>query len=361
VVGVRPAVSRNKRFVVAVAACAVAGVAITTLVLTIGGGGSEATPTGAGLKDGRPKDQVVDGMRAWSASGVQVRVPESWPANALHCGTPTKPTVIVDVGSIETCADYGEPVFDTVEFKGAQALAATPEHPHYAVLGPPFYPNIPTMRPTTVDGMKAQVGSMLLADGRTLEVLIIPGLDASVGATTKDPALADRIIASAHVVDVDANGCPSQTALVEPGKPSREGAGRVLVPGTPIAASICHYGHPVLPPDTIRTGPVLLRHSQPIAPQHLDSLASTLNALRPGLRSLHSVAGGCTPADREGYVMRFYYQSGPPLDVYLHTTTCDHLGAYNGAVTGTLTKQFLDMASGYFPDWGFAIAGDAFQ
>ena len=25
--------------------------------------------TGAGLKEGRPKDQVVDGMRAWSAFG----------------------------------------------------------------------------------------------------------------------------------------------------------------------------------------------------------------------------------------------------------------------------------------------------
>jgi hypothetical protein len=351
----------NRRLLVAVSACAVAGIAIATTVLTIGGGGSEATPTGPGLKDGRPKDQVVDGMRAWSASGVQVRVPESWPANALHCGTPTKPTVIVDVGSIETCAVYGGPVFDTVEFKGAQALAATPQHPQYAVLGPPFYPNIPTMRPTTVDGKTAQIGSMLLADGRTLEVLIIPSLDVSVGATTKDPALAERIIASAHVVDVDANGCPSQTALVEPGKPSREGAGRVLVPGTPIAASICHYGHPVQSANTSRTGPVLLGRSQPIAPQHLDALVSMLNALRPGLRSSRSVAGGCTPADREGYVMRFYYQSAPPLDVYLHTTTCDHLGADNGAVTGTLNKQFLDTASAYVPDWGFAVAGDAFQ
>jgi hypothetical protein len=354
-------VTVKRRLLVAGTACAVAGVAVAVTVQTSGGGGSQGAPaTGPTFTDGRPTDQVVGGMRAWSSSGLQVRAPESWPANALHCSTAAQPTVIVDVSMYQACLGP-DPHVDQVEFRGAQALAATPEHPSVPVSEPPFYPNTPTMRPTKVDGRDAQIGSMRLADGRTLEVLIIPDLDVSVGATTKDPALAERIIASAHVVDVDANGCPSRTAAVVPGKPTRDGADRDLVPGTPIAASLCSYGHDFEPTGSKRTGPVVLGHSQAIAPQKLDALVSMLNALPPGLRSFNSPAGSCTPADRAGTEVRFFYQSGPPLDVYLHTSTCDHLGFDNGARTGALDRQFPDMVSGYLPSYSFAFYPNTLQ
>jgi hypothetical protein len=119
------------------------------------------------------------------------------------------------------------------------------------------------------------------------------------------------------------------------------------VPGHPEQAAVCHYTDD------------RLGHSTVVSGGRFSRLIGLLNGLTPGLKRSSSFARDvCPQEDREGYVVRFFYRSGPPLDVFIHLFSCDHLGADTGARTGGFTLPF---AESFFtqidPGFGGAITG----
>jgi len=188
----------------------------------------------------------------------------------------------------------------------------------------------------------------------------VPDLDVWVTVKSKDPALVAGIVATAQIVDTDAHGCASRGDSVEPaGKPARPGARDTMVPGKPVKAIVCHYAAPWSPDRAGPNSPTLLTNGSEISPDHIGALTGMLNSLKPGLATWKGLAGACAPAAHDGYLFRFSYSSGPPVDVYLHTDNCDRMGFDNGAVTGYVPSKLADNAGTFLPDMGVAIAGEA--
>jgi hypothetical protein len=268
-----------------------------------------ASPRPAG---GSPHDVVVNGMRAWSFHGLQVRAPQAWAINGLQCGTPVMDTVVLDPITIPTCARGRPSAVQTLTLDVSQAVTLPPSH-----------------HPVTVSGQRGILGTHHLSSGLTREVLVLPGIGAAAEAETSDPALAASIIASARIVKVDANGCSSRVSTLRPASgPGRPGAAEQMVPGNPTQAAVCHYSDH------------LLAHSFLLPAAQLGVLTKRLNALTPGLRREQGAASHCSPPGNDAYILRFFYSSGPPLDVVLRIVGCSDLGADNGARTGGLTLGF---------------------
>lgn len=102
-------------------------------------------------------------------------------------------------------------------------------------------------------------------------------------------------------------------------------------------------------------------HSTRLTGSRLTELLDQLAALRPGLKQPPSGAlGSCAEqANRDGYLLRFTFPSGPPLDVCAHFDGRTRLGADNGARTGGLPPAFGDSFFGKAdPGFGGVVAGD---
>lgn len=313
------------------------------------GNGNGSSP-GATPGQGAPTASAPAGTRAWSSHGLQVDVPQAWKANQTTCGTPTASTVVIGGGAVPMCALNSAPAVDVVTFAGANDLDVSPK---------------PALHPTTVGTHSALTGTERIADGRTVTVLVVPDLDVSVTVKSKSTALVAGIIASARIVDTDANGCPSRITTVEPaGKPQRPGAQSTMVPDQPdkpVKAIVCHYATGVAyhPGQPTPTGPTPLVNGSTIAPDQVAVLAHILNTLTPGLAAWDGLPGYCPPPAREGYLFRFTYASGQPVDVYLHGADCDHDGFSNGAVTGFMSQKFVEGVQKFLPDMGFEAMGSA--
>lgn len=155
-----------------------------------------------------------------SFHGVQVLVPASWPLNATKCGTPIRDTVIVGQGVVPLCLLTPTPTVSVVELvplaqaqAGGQAAVAS--------------------RAIRLAGHPVRRGEDRLADDRARVVLVIPDLEVAVIATSRDAALARRIVASATIRPVDAAGCHDRLARLRPGRPARHGTAARLVPASP--------------------------------------------------------------------------------------------------------------------------------
>ncbi|GAA2017999.1 hypothetical protein GCM10009839_12520 [Catenulispora yoronensis] len=307
---------------------------------SLGSLGSTAPPQGVSTASPLP----VTGSRAWSSHGLQVRVPEKWKANQEHCGEASEDTVLIGGGPSEACLLANPPVVNVVSFGSASNLDRS------------ALSALPALHPATVGGKAAQSAAGRLKDGRTVVVIVVPDLDISVTVKGKDAKLVEQIAATAQLVDADANGCASRVGTVLPvGPPTRPGATTTMVPGTPIKAVVCHYGDGFLGEQKPTDGPTLLTNGSPIAANQIGGLTALLNALKPGLGKWSGLPGSCPPASHDGYVFRFSYASGPPVDVYLHTDDCDQLGFSNGAVTGLIPKAFTDHMQDYMPDMAVVV------
>ncbi|MEY9859294.1 hypothetical protein ABH935_004922 [Catenulispora sp. GAS73] len=310
-----------------------------------GNGRPSVTTSSPGGSATSPPSQA--GTRAWSSHGLQVRVPQDWKANQTQCGTPIAPTVLIGGGAVPACALNHAPAVDVVAFGTATVLDPDPE---------------PALHPTTVGGHAAKTGTERIPDGRTVTLLVVPDLDVSVTVKSKNAALVAGIVGSAQIVDTDANGCASQATTVEPaGKPARSGAQTTMVPDKPIKATVCHYAAPYTPGQAAFNGPTFLTNSSAIAPDQIGKLTDTINTLTPGQARWTGLPGSCPPAAHDGYLFHFTYASGPPLDVYLHTSDCDHIGFDNGAITGYLSQKFVDNLQVFLPDMAFQAPDDAIK
>lgn len=321
----------------------------TMAVARMDGKGRPSGPAAPGTGGGTPTDPPPPGTRAWSSHGLQVSVPEAWKANQTRCGTPIASTVLIGDVAMAMCAINPVPVVDVVSFGTA---SVTDPHPE------------PALHPADVGGHAARTGTERLPDGRTATVLVVPDLDVSVTVESKDAALVAAIAGSARIVETDANGCASRAGTVEPaGKPARPGAQTGMVPGTPIKAIVCHYEAPApyAPGGADFKGPTFLTNGSTIDTNQIGPLTDTLNTLKPGQAVWNGLASSCPSAAHDGYLFRFVYASGQPVDVYLHTSDCDHIGFDNGAVTGYLSQRFVDNVQKFLPDMGFQAPGDAIK
>jgi hypothetical protein len=320
--GVRAGAERRtrarRRLAMVGGATAVLAIALSeTLVSSLTGPGHSAPPASPRRAAAGPHDLVVNGMRAWSFHGLQLRAPQAWAINGLQCGTPVMDTVVLDPITIPGCLLAHPPAVQTLTLGVSQAVTLPPSH-----------------HPVTVSGQRGILGTQHLSNGLTREVLVLPGISAAAEAETSDPALALAIIASARIVKVDANGCSSRASTLRPARPGRPGAAEQLVPGDPTQVAVCHYsGH-------------LLAHSFLVPATQVRVLARRLNALKPGLRKAQGVSNRCQLPGNDAYILRFFYSSAAPLNVVLRIVGCNDLGADNGARTGGLTIGFGSLFTG---------------
>jgi hypothetical protein len=287
------------------------------------------------------------GSRAWSSHGLQVRVPQAWKPDQAHCGTPTADTVMIDQAFTELCMIAENPSLDVVTFGTAKIVEA--------------YPNL-TLHPTTIGGHAAQTGSELLDDGRHAAALVVPDLDVSVAVTSRNADLVSGILATARIVATDADGCASSLDVVGPGgPPSRPGATTAMVPGKPVKAIICHYVPPTSPDPSGPVGPGLLASGSQVPADQLGTLTGLLNSGKAPLATWQGLANACTSAAHDGYLIRFSYASGAPVDVYLHAENCDHMGFDNGAVTGLVLSKFIEDFPKFMENRTIAVASEALK
>lgn len=100
---------RRRSYAVGLAAAAAVVVATGSVALWPSGEGASRDPAPATSASDSPTPQPrVEAPPAgfrWVGMGQAViAVPEAWGTNATRCGTPTRDTVIVDEGVVETCA-----------------------------------------------------------------------------------------------------------------------------------------------------------------------------------------------------------------------------------------------------------------
>lgn len=324
---IRRRAARRRTALVGAAGVAVAATVSGVVLAGVGAGGG-ARPVAARSDSGQ--------ARAYNFHGLEVSVPQSWSVNALRCGVPSADTVVMDRLGTETgCAVLKARVVQSVTFVNYPARGGT---------------RTPAPgRAVAVDGLAGRLVSGRLPNGLTDETLIVPALEVSVEVQTRTPGLAGQIIASARHAAVDTNGCGSRVAALRPsGPPQRDGAQARLVPGRPTSVTLCRY-----------TGG-RLGHSTRFTAQQLTALLPLVNGLHPGLKRSTSVpAQWCTTQGLDGYLLRFGYASGPPLEVFVRLNGCDRLGADNGARTGGLTAVFgQDFVRRFDAVYGSVVAGD---
>jgi len=182
-------------------------------------------------------------------------------------------------------------------------------------------------------GHPARQGHDRLPDGHSRVVLVIPDLDVAVIATSRDAALARRIVASTTIRPVDAAGCHDPIARLRPGRPARHGTAARLVPASPTAGAVCRYTD------------LRLERSTALTAQQLGHLVGILDGLpagtsRPG-GGYGITTDSCQEEERRGFVLRFDYASGPPVEVVVHIGSCGQLSAANGARTTKLSPELV--------------------
>lgn len=265
------------------------------------------------------------GMRLVAFHDVEIAVPQEWATNAVRCGrTPERDTVIFGDGVAATCMTLRRPAVSSAE------------------LDPLFTPSPPPSKPVVVDGVAAQRGERRLPTGNTEITLVLPASAVVLTVTSPDAALAKRIVDSAHIVAVDAAGCPTRSAQLDPpaGISTQPGATQVLVPGTPANAVLCRYGDG------------WLGRSAAVSGDALAGLVRTLDAVPAGVTGprspLGEAASACAEDEARGIVATFTYPSGPDLSVYARIARCRApIGAGNGVyhvqLTWPLVRALLDL------------------
>jgi hypothetical protein len=271
--------------------------------------------------------------------GLAVDVPTAWVHGEIACGTPVTNAVILPV-IVASCLHPRPAGVTSVEFRAAGGYQQ------------PITDGRTTSR--SVDGYRATETAGTMGESLHAVRLVVPDLDASMTILSPSQAEADRLLATVQVVSVDSSGCPAQSdavATLPTGQPpSRPGAAELLVPGQPTRIAVCRY----------MGG--LVEQSAVLSDAAARVLVSVLDALPPGvsvadpttyLPSLCATAGaksrtGGDEMDREAYLVRADYPSGPSVTVVIRLGLCGDLGASNGTRTGqradTLLQAMFDAA-----------------
>lgn len=102
----RDAARRRRSYGVALAAAAAVVVTVGAVAVWPDGSGSarDSAPFASDSPSDPAAGDVPPAGTRWIGIGqAAVAVPDAWPVNATRCGTPTRATVVVDVGAVELC------------------------------------------------------------------------------------------------------------------------------------------------------------------------------------------------------------------------------------------------------------------
>jgi hypothetical protein len=258
-------------------------------------------------------------MRWVGTHGIEVAVPAAWRLDRGLCGTPKADTVLWNEDGVLTCATAQPPGLSVVEFGGVERAR------HGGT-------------PVTIDGaaaLRRPVGTV--AGSREVQ-LVFPRRGITVSVLSPHRSLLRRILASARVVRVDANGCPTRPAPVYGLGPRSLGP---FVPRGAVRMIGCSYRGRWLDRSNRIGGAAAAR------------LAGALDAAPWGFSRAprHSILpSACGPSWRDSLIVaRFEYAGGrQPVSVAAHLDGCSRLGASNG-------RWAVRMR----PGWVFQIVRDA--
>ena len=310
-----------RRTSLGVGAIAVVGVALG--VLTQAPRSVEFEPVGPTGEQATEGAAVGDGWENVSFHGMEISVPAAWTLNDTKCGEPRRDTVILPFqGGTPMCGTRHRPGltvawFATTEGRSGQAWADV------------------ATEPTEVSGHPAFKGTgkaRLAREPRT--VLVVPGIDVVLSVTLGDKDLAERIIDSARVVDIDHNGCDTDVGRVAvSGANAPEDA---LVPAGPSSSSVCRYVDGAIARSVRLPGGVAA------------ALARTMNALDPVAEQ--SARPGCQRTNpRRGFIVRFEYPDASTANVAAYLDDCrlrvDN-GVRSGRIDSVVLRALVD-AAGY--------------
>ena len=303
-------------------------------VLTIAG----QVPQSVELRPVSPVDQQPTpeplGPSGWTAvsfHGLEVSVPPTWDLDDTRCGTPRRDTIILaNGGGTPTCFHPGRPGLTVarltpVEGKDARAWAAV------------------ATTPSEVSGRTARTGTGTIDPAlQRRSVLVVPDVGVVLSVTLGDRDLAEKIIASARVVDTDSNGCDANVGTPEASGVDVPDTG--LVRPDPSGGTVCRYV------DGWVARSVRLRPTAAVA------LADALNELEPA--GPEPLDDSCRKDDAgRGFVVHFQYPDASDDDVAAFIDEC-RLRVDNGVRSGRVdfaVTQALTGAAGYdagLPNWG---------
>ena len=232
--------------------------------------------------------------------GIEVAVPAAWQLNRGMCGTPKADTVLWNEDGLLQCLTNQPRGLSVVEFSGVE------KGRHGGA-------------PVTIDGAAALRRPAGTVAGSSEVQLVFPRRRITVSVLSPQPSLLRRILASARVVRVDVNGCPTRPAPVY-----RLGS-RPLGPFVPKEAvrmvGCSYHGR-------------WLDRSNRVGRRAARRLAHDFGAVPFGLSRaprgsiLPSI---CAQTWRQSLIVaRFEYAVRPPVSVAAHIEGCSRLGASNG-------------------------------
>jgi hypothetical protein len=235
------------------------------------------------------------GWRWESSLGVEMAVPGDWLVNDYGCGESAASTVVRGGGGGFALACF------PIEPRTKQVAIIADDHQEldFPGFGEVHFRAHPS-------------GTLRLPDGRYAGWRWLADRRAVVSARTRSAALTRQILATAHGVDVDRNGCAAKDSPVGLGRDGR--LARRLVPGRPTSLAVCWYFG--LQADSTR----VLTASWSAGGAELDRLITALNTASPGR---NPDLPGCEPSRTPDAIILARYPDGGTVPL---TTTLEGCG-----------------------------------
>jgi len=324
--------SRRTRQALAVVAVAAATAAAVVIPLTMTGSPKTEHDAVTAPPVKAFKDQVI------GFHGIELTVPATWKMNDLTCATPTSDTVIRDTGGTTLCLIARPPRVNSVE------LLDNPRD---------WLKQMKHVSTVTNDhGVSLRRGTVV---GQGTAV-VVPSVGVLALVRTTTPALADRIINSIDITNIDSTGCKMQERQLDPPSELQLRRGPFVphvIDPTATSIAVCHYEHNWLVSSAVATG------------AELANIVHQANVARTGFVHanpadyLHSLCTDTSSGGEagSGYVLRAHLASGVTQMLWAHIGSCGPLGITNGQRAGALTLALAKAINAPLHR-GFAIPGD---
>ena len=262
----------------------------------------------------------VGGELAVASAGLQVTVPATYDVMGKACFVRDVPQDLPGVVTVDGRLASG--CFSGTPFPGT-TVSIVASDTDLATLAPL------ATAPTTVGDLNARTGRGELTDGEVASVLLIPDR-AAVLVRNTDEAAAQAILATAEVVETDANGCattaPDTAGLAGASVPP---AGQFAVTAEPTAATVCQYR------GDVASSSGLLGASE------ASTLAAQIAALPAGVAAPEGPEGGpgSCPQPTSRYLVTFWTADGPGTSASVHFAGCRALYLTDGSSSRQLQQD----------------------
>lgn len=313
--------------------------------ITVGQGNTSPSPP---INSGAP----APATRPVTYQGVTVDVPADWPVNQVprcNFGELAAGSVLIPPVAFACVGGAPAQTTTTVSFGWSTRMPdSDPLEPiTWTSTGATMIGGLPAVtavgtRPNKPEEQDRKPGPTLAVRG-----LYVPDRKTAIVVSTLDPAVAEQILATARITDIDANGCPyrDEDTLALPTKPRSEvtGMDKAILPGTPESISVCKYAE-----GWLQAGETLdsqeraelqkLLGAAPIGTFRLDTKTYSPDMCRNPKAPIGTVRQ-LGSGDAEGFVLTATYPDGSRVTALARIAWCGDLGVSNGAHTVQPTIQ----------------------